>query len=130
MRGLEPETEILNEVPESEWQTWEKSHIEIYRLLGHDLTNATDGGEGVTMTPEIRAKIGKKKQGTTHSDASKQKMSASHTGKKLSFSKQHCERISAGKKGIQTTEFTPEVRVKLCAGQQARRAKEKLAKEM
>lgn len=46
-RGLRPVLEILDEVPETEWQFWEREWIRLYKSLGFDLTNSTDGGEGV-----------------------------------------------------------------------------------
>lgn len=65
-QGLIPILEVIAKVPESEWEFWERSYIRLYRCLGFDLVNGTDGGEGVTMTPEIRAKIGAANRGKTH----------------------------------------------------------------
>lgn len=49
---------ILRAVPESEGPAAEIKYIRIARSLGMNLVNATDGGDGVTMTPETRKKIG------------------------------------------------------------------------
>lgn len=56
---LEPCLEILEEVLINDWEQSEKAWIEQCKLFGVRLTNMTDGGDGVTMTPEIRRKIGK-----------------------------------------------------------------------
>lgn len=55
--GQTPILEILDEVPESEWSFWEREWIRLYRALGFDLTNGTDGGEGGIPTVETRAKM-------------------------------------------------------------------------
>lgn len=45
-RGLKPTLEIIARVPADAWQFWERSYIRLYRCLGFDLVNGTDGGEG------------------------------------------------------------------------------------
>lgn len=45
-RGLEPTIEIIAEVPETEWQFWERSYIHLYHSLGFDLVNSSAGGDG------------------------------------------------------------------------------------
>jgi hypothetical protein len=74
--GLEPSLEVIEEVA-GNGNEEERRWIAAYREEGHDLVNATDGGEGVAMTPEVRARIGAAKRGSTHTDASCQQMSAS-----------------------------------------------------
>lgn len=65
-RGLVPQLEILQEVPETEWELWERVWITASRKIGMDLTNATDGGEGLnnpsseTLLKMSLAKLGKK----------------------------------------------------------------------
>lgn len=54
--GLRPGLEVLEESPVSAPQQ-EKIWIAALRSKGFNLTNDTDGGDGVTMTPTIRAKI-------------------------------------------------------------------------
>lgn len=71
--SLTPTLEILDSVPESEWQFWEKEWIRLYRALEPDLTNATDGGEGTTFW-----------RGKTRSEETRQRMRASQLGKKHS----------------------------------------------
>lgn len=57
--GLLPELEILEEVPKNQWQEIEREYIRVFRMIGIPLTNVSEGGEGVTMTPEVREKIGR-----------------------------------------------------------------------
>jgi len=103
-RGLFLQLEVLDEVPESEWEFFEKAYIKVYREAGYNLVNVTDGGEGVTMTLEIREKlrisalgnsralgavrsketrekIRNFQTGKHHSPEAKEKMSKSHRGK-------------------------------------------------
>lgn len=58
-----PHLEILDEVPDSQWEFWEREYIRVFRAIGMILVNSTDGGDGVTMTSEIREKIGAKNRG-------------------------------------------------------------------
>ncbi len=54
--------EILDEVPISEWQFWEKHYISLYKTWGFHLTNTNDGGFGSSGRPlskEAKIKIGK-----------------------------------------------------------------------
>lgn len=46
------------------------------------LVNATDGGDGVIMSPETRKKIGEALKGHKHSEEAKANMSAAHQGPK------------------------------------------------
>jgi hypothetical protein len=72
-RGLVPFMELVDEVPISEWQFWEREYIRLYRALFFDLTNTTDGGEN----PPVGVNRGKK-----HSAEWRAKISASLTGRK------------------------------------------------
>lgn len=60
--GEVPNLIVLREVP-GDGSDAEIRCIRICRRLGIRLVNSTDGGEGVTMTPEIRKKIGEKNRG-------------------------------------------------------------------
>lgn len=42
-----PDLLILKSVPTSEWEWWERSYIRNAKVLGFDLTNGTEGGDGV-----------------------------------------------------------------------------------
>lgn len=44
--GIKPEIILIDRVPHSEWQFWEKHYISLYRSWGFKLTNLTDGGDG------------------------------------------------------------------------------------
>lgn len=46
-KGLKPEVEIIDEVNEVEWQFWERHYISLYKSWGFNLTNSTEGGEGI-----------------------------------------------------------------------------------
>lgn len=57
--GKRPVLEILDEVPKAQWQFWEREYIRIFRAIGFDLVNTTEGGEGQEgrkATPETCAK--------------------------------------------------------------------------
>jgi len=45
--------QIVDEVPEEEWQFWESYWIEIMNQWGFKLTNGTTGGEGIKATSEV-----------------------------------------------------------------------------
>lgn len=100
---LEPLLEILDEVPKSQWQFWEREYIRIFRAIGFELTNGTEGGEGgrtreggpmggrkhtIETTQKISAaKTGEKNNrfGIPHTPETKEKIRASCIGKKLSL---------------------------------------------
>lgn len=43
--GLRPVVEILDEVPEYQWEFWEREYIRVFTAIGFDLTNHTEGGD-------------------------------------------------------------------------------------
>lgn len=52
--------DLLDEIPASEWQFWEREYLRVFRMIGMDLVNLTAGGDGTSgwiVTPETRAKI-------------------------------------------------------------------------
>jgi hypothetical protein len=73
-----PIISVLDTVEEDNWQYWEKHWIEKLRNEGYKLTNLTEGGQGGN--------------GFNHSEESKQKMSESKKGIKLSD--EHKQKIS------------------------------------
>ena len=99
-RGEKPALVILREVSYSLWKSAEKTYIRIARGLGKDLVNSTDGGEGITMTAEIRAKIG-----------------AAHLGRKLSTEVR--AKMCIAQKG---RTFSPEARAKMSATRLGRKS--------
>lgn len=127
--------------------------IEVIRCLresGFNLVNSTDGGDGVTMTPETRAKIGAAHAGKIISPEARAKISAANTGKKHTpewraartgkkhspehcakirasqtgkkYSPEHCAKISAANTGKTPT---PEARANMSAAQTERRARKR-----
>ena len=62
--------------------TLETSEIKRLRTSGIRLCNLTSGGDGVTMTPSIRRKIGDKMRGRKFSDTTIMKMRLSKLGKR------------------------------------------------
>lgn len=83
VRGLRPILEILSEVPESEWQAWECAYIEYFRESGCDLTNNTNGGDGVVnLSPEAKERGRLKQVGRKQSPENVAKRMAGRLGKK------------------------------------------------
>lgn len=99
--GCEPALVILAEVPKRAWKSEERKHIAAYRRLGADLVNSTDGGEGVTQTPEIRRKIGDANRGKPCSSEQRKQISRALTGRKLP--KEHRRAIGRGVLGTRRT---------------------------
>ncbi len=44
---------LIDEVPEQDWQFWERHYISLYRSFGFDLKNDTEGGDGVKFSKEM-----------------------------------------------------------------------------
>jgi hypothetical protein len=59
-RNLQPKLEVIDEVPEFEWQAWEAAYIQFYRDQGCNLVNGTDGGEGGSLPGKLHPSFGKK----------------------------------------------------------------------
>ena len=82
--GLTPSMEIIDEVPISEWEFWEKHYMKLFKSFGADLVNSTEGGRGgkdnhnpseLTRERMRIAQLGKK-----HTEESKKKMSENRKG--------------------------------------------------
>lgn len=43
--GKRPELEVLDEVSAAEWEFWEREYIRVFRAIGFNLTNTSDGGD-------------------------------------------------------------------------------------
>lgn len=96
---LEPQMWIIEVTDEKKWEKRERNWIKFYRKVGCDLTNATDGGEGVReMSEEIRRKIGVTRSARYSGE--------NHPlfGKKMSLATR--ARISAAHLGLEQTEET------------------------
>lgn len=128
--GQNPVLEIIDEVPEAEWQLWEREWIRLYRALGFELTNETDGGEGLcNPSAETRARMSAAKSGEKHpnfgkyhSSETRARMSAAQVGSKNHrFGKSHSietrAKMSAARAGEKHPLFgkshSPEAREKI-----------------
>lgn len=80
-RGLKPALEIVDEVPESEWQQWEVAYIEFFREQDCKLTNLTPGGEAGPIMDADYLGEGNPFFGKKHTLASRAKISAGNKGK-------------------------------------------------
>lgn len=61
--GLKPVLEVIDEVPMTEWQSWEIAYIQFYSEEGCNLTNGTFGGDGWYPTDRTRQKMSECKRG-------------------------------------------------------------------
>lgn len=102
-RGLVPHMDLLDEVPVSQWQFWEREYIRVFRAIGIPLVNQCDGGEnppsslGKTPSPETCANISAALKGKKHSAERCAKQSERQTGVK--HSAEHCANIGAAQRG-------------------------------
>lgn len=101
--GLVPHMELLDEVPMSQWEFWEREYIRVFRAIGVNLTNGSDGGEcgprmcgpanpmfgrtlthrtGVKLSPETIEKIRRANTGKRHSPEARKNISNGHLGQK------------------------------------------------
>lgn len=71
--GLTPELEVLESVPYDQWEEIEREYIRVFRMVGIQLTNTTDGGD---CPPTSKFWLGKKRSVDT-----KDKISRSLLGK-------------------------------------------------
>jgi len=70
-KGQKPAVEVIDEVPYECWQFWERHYIKMYKAMGAELTNLTDGGEGIEMTESIKEKIRANTLGKKHNMSEK-----------------------------------------------------------
>lgn len=127
-RGLSPKLEVLLEVSKTDWKFWECDMIAMFREVGADLVNGTNGGDGGQIhnpSDEQRRRQSERMKGNTcwvgqeppnkgrkFSEEWRKNLSKAHKGKGLG-NKSHT--------GIKASE---ETRLKMRASQSARRAKE------
>jgi group I intron endonuclease len=94
---------IIEEVERNCSRSREKFWIKHFKSLGCELTNITDGGEGLsgyTPTVEHRQKISRGNLGKTQSSEARQRISTASKGRsKPPFSKTHKKHISKAQKG-------------------------------
>jgi len=106
---------ILKEVPESEWQEWERRYIRCAKALGFRLVNGTEGGEGGSLPGAEHPMFGKvgPNKGKKHSLETREKISAAARGRK--HSPETRAKISAAKVGKPRKPFSIETRAKMRA---------------
>jgi group I intron endonuclease len=80
---------ILDEVPKTDWQYWEKFYISYYKYIGCQLTNGTNGGDQPPST-----------KGRKHTEESKLKMSKTKKGKPIPWLNNGKERTEEHKKNL------------------------------
>lgn len=85
--------EVVDEVPKSEWQSWEIAYIQFYHDEGCDLTNGTFGGDGWYPTDETRRRMSECKLGEKNPMFGKLPWS---TGKRYSNPKKREHMIKTG----------------------------------
>lgn len=130
-QGLRPELQILMEIPRDGWQEIEKRFIQVFRAVGMNLVNSTDGGDGGrNPSPETRAKMRLAKIGKTLSSEIRAKMSASQKNQSMKIR----ERRSAamlGNKNRLGHKHSPGTRTKISVAGigNKRRLGKKLSKE-
>lgn len=97
-RGLTPVVEILEETTSEGWEERERYFIRVFREMGFDLVNMTDGGEGQS-------------KGYSPSDSVREKNSAAHKGRKRS--QETKDKIAASKRGKKRAPFSEECKKKM-----------------
>lgn len=117
-QDLKPSIQLIEEVPDEDWQWYETWWIVYGRVIGWNLTNSTLGGEGISgwkHSDEVRQKISEDKKGKyvgesnpffgkTHSEEFKHKMSGVKKGSVVS--EETRRKMSKSHKGMTHTEET------------------------
>jgi hypothetical protein len=79
-KGERPLINVIDEVPEEEWEFWEQYWISQFTSWGFNLTNLTSGGQGANgykHTDDSKKKMRKSKLGTTLTQEQRDKISKS-----------------------------------------------------
>lgn len=84
--GRSPVLEVLDEVPKTEWQFWEREYIRLFRMLFPDLTNHAKGGQGGhgKHDEETKKKIGDANRGQKRSPELRARIGSAQKGRKQS----------------------------------------------
>lgn len=101
LNGEKPELVVLREVPIEQWEAAEERYIRLARGLGMRVVNGSDGGEGVTFTPEVKAKMSAAHTGVRLGSEHRAAIGAGHVG--LKRSPEQCEAIGAIHRGKKAT---------------------------
>lgn len=100
-QGKIPDMEILEEVPKNQWGFWEREYIRVFRAIGFDLVNETEGGEGVGSGKEnhMFGRTGRTHPffGKTHSQEAREKMRATLRGPTSDLQKAVVSALHRGK---------------------------------
>ena len=83
---LVPIFEVLAETDDLTWQDDERFLIGLFRALGADLVNDTDGGEGGTVGAIARARLSAAHKGKRLSESHRLAIGDAHRGRRLSES--------------------------------------------
>jgi len=98
--GLQPLIEIIEKVPLDNWKESEIKWIRSYRLEGYNLTNSTDGGEGMlghVPSEETLKKMSDVQKGKHLSDETKEKLRITSSNRR--HTEEEKRKISEGNKG-------------------------------
>lgn len=112
-RGQKPNLLILKEIPENDWEDWERCYIRNARMMGFSLVNIEEGGVGIvgSMPETTREKIRQKLLGGKRSLESRARISQAQIGRKRS--PESIAKTAAGNTGKKRT---PEQRARMSAG--------------
>lgn len=109
--GLRPGHRILEHGCGPGWEEAERKWIKTYRREGHNLCNATDGGEGslgVKLTEAQRAVISAAQKGRKHSLEARARMSAARNGRGPYLTHESYVKMSKTKTGRPGSKPSPE----------------------
>ena len=106
--GLFPVLSVVESGAGESWKVRERFWIRTFRELGEDLTNATDGGDGIlNPTEEFRKKLSEKATGRKFSPQALQSLRTSHLGLKITEeTRAKLKKRNGGMKGKHHTEAT------------------------
>lgn len=91
-----PILEIVDVVPENEWEFWEREWIKVCRILLFDLTNGTEGGDGrsgFVTSPEVKIAISRALSGRETSQKTRALLSKASRGRKTSLETRQKQRL-------------------------------------
>lgn len=91
-------------VLKSEWKFWEIYWISQFKTWEFELKNGTDGGDGITMTPETKEKMSIAKKGKKLSLLHRHNIGKSSKGRKFKHTLKTREKMSIAHKGKKLTE--------------------------
>jgi len=107
--GLTPLMEILDEVPESQWEFWEREYIRVFRATGVRLTNQAEGGEGGAF------------KGHRHSHESRSQISNSLRGQRRTAEARKRQSEAAKRRWLASGPMSEEYRRKISESKRAAR---------